>query len=85
MMNSFKIATHDAFINRTKEIRTILDRVAQGACSGIVGSPHVGKSSLLRYLLDPKVGEPFLPQAEHYLFIEVDFQSFVPNDTPDDF
>ena len=81
----FKIATHDAFINRARELQTILERAAQGACSGVVGNPHVGKSSLLRRLLEPNVSEPFMTQAAHYLFIEVDFQSFVSTDTPDEF
>jgi hypothetical protein len=81
----FRIATGDAFVNRAGEIQTIMERLAKGASSGVVGNPHIGKSSILRRLNDPEIARLFLPQPETYLFVELDFQSFDTQATPNDF
>ncbi len=81
----FQIATDNQFINRQTETKTILERVAKGASSGIVGNPHIGKSSLLRYISEPDKITEFVPHSEQYTFIEVHFQSFISTDEPDDF
>lgn len=81
----FHLAADDSFVNRTTEMQTVLERVAKGASSGVVGNPHIGKSSLLRRLSEPEVVAQFIPEPENFTFVEVDFQSFVPDDTPLDF
>jgi hypothetical protein len=81
----FHLATGKSFINRETEIMTVMARIAKGASSSIVGNPHIGKSSLLRQVNDSAIIEKFLPNPKNYIFIEVDFQSFVTSDEPDDF
>ncbi|MCQ3980140.1 MAG: hypothetical protein DPW09_42530 [Anaerolineae bacterium] len=81
----FQIATSEQFINRAAEVKTILERVAKGASTGIVGNPHIGKSSLLRRVNDPTVIAQFVPNSERYIFVELDFQSFQSDHTPNDF
>lgn len=81
----FQIATGEGFVNRAVEIQTIMERLAKGASSAIVGNPHIGKSSLLRRLYDPEITRPFLAQPESYFFVESDFQLLKSNHTPNDF
>jgi len=81
----FHLALDDSFVDRTAEINTILGRIAKGASSGIVGNPHIGKSSLLRRLSDLDTVATILPNPEAFIFVDLDFQSFVTRDKPDDF
>jgi hypothetical protein len=81
----FQIATGEQFVDRAVETQTILERVSKGANSAVVGNPHIGKSSLLMRLRDPWIVKQFVREPARYLFVEVDFQSFVPADRPADF
>lgn len=40
------------FLNRRRELRRVLNRLEKGQATAIVGQPHTGKTSLLRYVLD---------------------------------
>ena len=52
----------------------ILQRVADGDCSAVVGLSNTGKSHLLRVLADKKVQRRLLgPQAKDDVFVYVDF------------
>lgn len=42
------------FIGRTKELVYLNSRLATGQSLAIIGQPHVGKTSLLRYILEPE-------------------------------
>ena len=44
--------TPDEFLNRERELRRVLNRLEKGQATAIVGQPHTGKTSLLRYVLD---------------------------------
>jgi hypothetical protein len=41
----------DQFYNRRREVRRLLNRLAQGGSTAVVGQPHSGKTSLLHYIL----------------------------------
>ncbi len=40
------------FLNRQRELRRLLNRLEKGQATAVVGQPHTGKTSLLRYVLD---------------------------------
>ena len=40
------------FLNRQRELRRVLSRLEKGQATAVVGQPHTGKTSLLRYVLD---------------------------------
>ena len=40
------------FLNRQRELRRLLNRLEKGQATAIVGQPHTGKTSLLRFVLD---------------------------------
>ncbi len=40
------------FLNRRRELRRLLNRLESGQATAVVGQPHTGKTSLLRYVLD---------------------------------
>jgi len=42
-----------AFFNRTKALRRIVQRILTGQSVAIIGDPRIGKTTLLRYLMDP--------------------------------
>lgn len=73
-------------VGRRIEIRTLFSRLANGESSAIVGEPHIGKSSLLRYLADENVRREWLGKvSEQQLRIEIDCQLLAANFTPNDF
>ncbi len=45
------VAPND-FLNRQRELRRLLNRLEKGQATAVVGQPHTGKTSLLRYVLD---------------------------------
>jgi hypothetical protein len=40
------------FLNRQRELRRLLNRLEKGQATAVVGQPHTGKTSLLRYVMD---------------------------------
>lgn len=45
------VAPND-FLNRQRELRRLLNRLEKGQATAIVGQPHTGKTSLLRFVMD---------------------------------
>ena len=44
--------TPNDFLNRQRELRRLLNRLEKGQATAIVGQPHTGKTSMLRFVLD---------------------------------
>ena len=59
---------------RPSDVRYILDCIADSECCSVVGMSNVGKSDLLRLLVDPDMGHthPAL-QGDKHVFVYVDF------------
>jgi hypothetical protein len=51
------------FYNRRREVRRLLNRLAQGGSTAIVGQPHTGKTSLLHYIQEPEIQQQFTGQG----------------------
>jgi AAA domain len=63
----------DRFIGRQDSQRTIFGRINNGESTAIVGEPHIGKSSFLRYIRDERARHDWLgDDAERYAFIDID-------------
>ena len=65
MLNPFiygKPVPSEKYIDRRRELRTLFSRLRNGECTAVVGEPHIGKSSLLRYIQDQKVQQEWLGQ-----------------------
>jgi hypothetical protein len=59
-------------VGRQDKVRTLFSRLYNGESTAIVGEPHIGKSSMLRYMADEGVRAQWLSEAEaKYLFTEV--------------
>lgn len=43
------------FVGRETEVRRIFSRLATGQSTAIIGLPHVGKTSLINYVVDPQI------------------------------
>ncbi|MBI5029164.1 MAG: orc1/cdc6 family replication initiation protein [Chloroflexi bacterium] len=73
-------------IGRRIEIRTLFSRLANGESTAIVGEPHIGKSSLLRYLADEVARSEWLGKiSEQQVCIEIDCQILSTTFTTNDF
>jgi hypothetical protein len=76
----------DRHTGRRTEIRTLFSRLANGESSAIVGEPHIGKSSLVRYLCDDAVRCEWLGKvSEQQICIEIDCEMLPANFAPNDF
>jgi hypothetical protein len=62
---------------RAEEIAYVMDCIADGACCSIVGVSNMGKSDLLRAVYSAEARKRFLPDAEQYVFIHIDFNLMV--------
>ncbi len=61
------------FVTRDAEIANVMECIEDGECCSIVGLSNTGKSTLLRYLLLPKVKSKHLgDRAEEYVFVYID-------------
>jgi hypothetical protein len=73
-------------IGRRDAVRTLLSRLYNGESTAIVGEPHIGKSSLLRYIADESVRREWLGKMwEQHLFVDIDCHLFPVECKPDDF
>ena len=72
------------FIGREDAQRTIFGRLSNGESTAVVGEPHIGKSSFLRYVRDDHVRNAWLRDADAYAFVDLDChlipQSYQPSD-----
>ena len=61
------------FVGREGVMRTLFSRIGNGESTAVVGGPHIGKSSVLRYVTDPTVQREWLGErAERLIFVELD-------------
>ncbi len=61
------------FLNRRRELRRLLNRLDKGQATAVVGQPHTGKTSLLRYVLDQVKRDSIVgAKTEQYWFRDID-------------
>ena len=64
------------FLGRELELRRLFSRLSTGQSTAIIGQPHIGKTSLLKYVIDvPNRSAKFGAQFKHYLFNYLDAQT----------
>jgi hypothetical protein len=76
----------DRFIGREDTQRTIFGRLNNGESTAIVGEPHIGKSSFLRYIRDERARNDWLgDEAAHFAFVDIDCHLLPSSFQPADF
>jgi len=76
----------DRFIGREDTQRTIFGRLNNGESTAIVGEPHIGKSSFLRYIRDERARNDWLgDEAAHFAFVDIDCHMLPSSFQPADF
>src|SRR5262245_43360399 len=76
----------DRFIGRDEAKRTIFARINNGESTAVIGLPHIGKSSFLRYIRDEQVREAWLgEESGKYAFIDLDCHLLPSSYQPSDF
>src|ERR1700730_16833433 len=73
------------FVGREDAVSTLFSRIRNGDSTAVVGGPHIGKSSLLRYIAFPDVQSEWLQDKESHAFVELDCQLFSEEYKPADF
>ena len=73
-------------VGRQAAVQTLFSRLHNGESTAVVGEPHIGKSSLLRYVADEGVRVQWLGEtASKYVFTEIDCHMLPHDFTPADF
>lgn len=63
------------FIGRKSELRTVFNRIRKCESSAIVGEPHIGKTSFLLQLADPKTRKVYGGnETKNFHFVYLDLQ-----------
>lgn len=76
----------DYFVGRADVLRTIFARIHNGESTAIVGEPHIGKTSFLRYIRDEAVRTAWLGDtAAQFAFIDIDCHLLPASYQPADF
>ena len=76
----------ERFIGREDTQRTIFGRLNNGESTAIVGEPHIGKSSFLRYIRDERARNDWLgDEAAHFAFVDIDCHLLPSSFQPADF
>jgi Novel STAND NTPase 1 len=76
----------DRFIGREDARRTVFARINNGESTAIVGEPHIGKSSFLRYIRDERTRRDWLgDEAVQYAFVDIDCHMLPSSFQPADF
>ncbi len=75
----------DEFIGRQNELRAILSRIENGESTAVVGDPHIGKTSLLKYIACPEVLSANLDDPGRFTLSFIDLLSIPSSYTPRDF
>lgn len=76
----------ERFIGRQAELTTLRNRILTGQSTAIVGDPHIGKTSLLQYLLHPQARRDlFDDELERLYFSHIDCSMLLGGYTPTDF
>ncbi|MBI3912775.1 MAG: AAA family ATPase [Chloroflexi bacterium] len=66
----------DRLIGRRDAVRTVFSRLYNGESTAIVGEPHIGKTSVLRYIAAANVRREMLGDAFiQHIFVEIDCQT----------
>src|SRR5262245_5099669 len=67
----------DRFIGRTSEVHAIFSRITYAQSTAIVGEPHIGKSSLKRFIGDDRIRSEWLGEkANRTIFVDIDCHLF---------
>lgn len=65
----------EEFVGRERELPRLFSRLATGQSVAIIGQPHIGKTSLMKFVLDPQVRRAQLgDRFEHDVFSFLDAQ-----------
>lgn len=76
----------DRFKGRQSEVRTVFSRLLNGESTAIVGEPHIGKSSLLKYIVDDGTRREWTAQMfQHCAFVDFDSHLLSTDTLPRDF
>jgi hypothetical protein len=63
------------FLNRRRELQRLLNRLEKGQATAVVGQPHTGKTSLLRFVLDKAKRAGIVgARLDHCWFRDIDSQ-----------
>lgn len=87
-MNPFrygKPVPPDRFVGRADVLRILFSRIGHSESTAVVGEPHMGKSSLLRYIADPRVQTDFGCDHTRVTFQCLDAHTLGERATPADF
>ena len=70
-----RAVTPAEFLGRETELRRLFSRLATGQSTAIIGQPHVGKTSMLNYVMEPSSRQAqFGPEFDRDLFCVLDAQ-----------
>jgi hypothetical protein len=75
----------ERFVGREDALRTVFARVVNSDSTAIVGEPHIGKSSFLRYIRDAQVQADWLGSSATYAFIDLDCHLIAESYQPTEF
>jgi hypothetical protein len=76
----------DCFIGREEALHTIFSRINNSESTAVIGEPHIGKSSLLNYIVDKKTQSKWLGEGtKRHIFIEIDCHILPESYQPTDF
>lgn len=76
----------ERFIGRQDAQRTVFARINNGESTAVVGEPHIGKSSFLRYIRDDRARHDWLgDEAARYAFVDLDCHMLPSSFQPADF
>jgi hypothetical protein len=65
--------SYSNFIGRGRELRRIVGRLFKAESTAIIGDPHIGKTSLLNYLVDPQTRvNLYGSSADQWHFSQID-------------
>jgi hypothetical protein len=62
------------FYNRNRELRRLSTRLATGQSTALIGQPHIGKTSLLYYLLDHRSRQTIGDRLDQSIFSYINSQ-----------
>ena len=76
MLNPFiygKPVPTGRFVGRQEQVRVLFSRLYNGESTAIVGEPHIGKTSLLRYMADENTRREWIAQVfGQHVFVDMD-------------
>lgn len=74
------------FVGRQREVNTLFSRILNGDSTAVAGEPHIGKSSLLKYVADEAIGNEWIGEEfRNHIFVYFDAQTLGASDEPRQF